>query len=129
MKRAVALDPLAPRILDNYGGYLIWLGKYPEALGVLDQVLAIQPGSAQANCFRGMALVKAGRVEEGLSILETLARQPTNRSGLRARWPRRFSLPDGAGMPKRCSSIPPRRIFIADYCSARWGVAMRRSRY
>ena len=48
MKRAVELDPLAPRILDNYGGYLIWLGKYPEALEILDQVLAIQPGSPQA---------------------------------------------------------------------------------
>jgi tetratricopeptide (TPR) repeat protein len=76
MKRAVELDPLAPRILDNYAGYLIWLGKYPEALEILDQVLAIQPGSPQAHCFKGMALVKAGRAEEGLSMLETLARQP-----------------------------------------------------
>ena len=76
LKRAVELDPLAPRILDNYGGYLIWLGKYPEALEILDQVLAIQPGSLQARCFKAMALVKAGRAEEGRSILETLARQP-----------------------------------------------------
>src|SRR5438034_313538 len=28
MKRAVELDPLAPRILDNYAGYLMWAGKY-----------------------------------------------------------------------------------------------------
>ena len=76
MKRAVELDPLAPRILDNYGGYLTWLGKYPEALKIFDQVLAIQPGSPQALCFKGMALVRAGRAEEGRSILETLARQP-----------------------------------------------------
>jgi len=76
MKRAVELDPLAPRILDNYGGYLIWLRKYPEALEVLDQVLAIQPDSPQAHCFRAIALVKAGRAEEGRGILETLARQP-----------------------------------------------------
>ena len=75
IKRAVELDPLAPRILDNYGGYLTWLGQYPKALDVLDQVLAIQPGSPQAHCFKAMALVKAGRAEEGLSILETLARQ------------------------------------------------------
>jgi TolB-like protein/Tfp pilus assembly protein PilF len=76
MKREVELDPLAPRILDNYGGYLTWLGKYPEALEIFDQVLAIQPGSPQALCFKGMALVKAGRADEGRSILETLARQP-----------------------------------------------------
>ncbi len=76
MKRAVELDPLAPRILDNYGGYLTWLGMYPEALKIFDQVLAIQPGSPQALCFKGMALVRAGRAEEGRSILETLARQP-----------------------------------------------------
>ncbi len=76
MKRAVELDPLAPRILDNYAGYLIWLEKYPEALEILDQVLAIQPSSPQALCFKGIALVKAGRAEEGRSILETLTRQP-----------------------------------------------------
>ena len=38
--------------------------------------MAIQPGSPQARCFKGMALVKAGRAEEGRSILEALAQQP-----------------------------------------------------
>ena len=32
MKRAVELDPLAPRILDNYGAYLIWLGNIRKPL-------------------------------------------------------------------------------------------------
>ena len=54
MKRAVELDPLAPRILDNYGGYLTWLGKYPEALEIFDQVYLVDQKRDDPEQFRAI---------------------------------------------------------------------------
>lgn len=76
MKRAVELDPLAPRILDNYAVLLISAGKYGEALETLERVLMIQPGSPQAQNFKGWALVESGRMEEGRTLFEALSERP-----------------------------------------------------
>ncbi len=76
LKLAVELDPLAPRILDNYGAYFIWLRRYPEAFEILDRALAIQPNSVQALTFKSVALIRAGRTKEGTGILEFLSRRP-----------------------------------------------------
>ena len=82
MKRAVELDPLAPRILDNYSTYLIAAGK-SRSFGDLDRALEIQPGSLQAQNFKGIALVKAGRTEEARTNLKHFYSNQSGPSGIR----------------------------------------------
>lgn len=45
-------------------------GSFDEAVGMLDQLLAAEPGNAEAHFLRGTARVDSGRPERGLADLE-----------------------------------------------------------
>lgn len=49
IQHALVLDPLSNFVRTFYGWHLIYLGRYDEAIAVLNQVLASQPGLASAH--------------------------------------------------------------------------------
>jgi len=57
------------------GAFLLWLGRYAEALTAFDEASSL--GSAYAASWRGAALLKLGRADEALTQLDAaLARHP-----------------------------------------------------
>lgn len=77
LDRACAEAPSdeAAQALAWRGALDLWLGRYEEALGRLDE--ARRAGAPCADCWRGAALLKLGRLEDALAALdETIARYP-----------------------------------------------------
>ena len=68
LRTAAQLDPLAPRILDNYASVLALIGRPAEALQVIDGVLAAQPNWQQGIQFRARFLLLLGRLDESLAL-------------------------------------------------------------
>jgi protein O-mannosyl-transferase len=50
----------------NYGGLLENLGRFPEALAILERALEVSPDHAELRANRAVALVQMGRHEEAL---------------------------------------------------------------
>lgn len=65
----------AGQVLAWRGAFDLWLGRYEEALALLDRAAAL--GAQCAFCWRGAALLKLGRADEALAELDrTLAMFP-----------------------------------------------------
>ncbi|MBI5210518.1 MAG: tetratricopeptide repeat protein [Elusimicrobia bacterium] len=63
------------------GEVLLWLGRYEEAIGVLDTSLAM--GCEMAACWRGGAAMLLGRFDEALEYLDrAVARTPRDAEAL-----------------------------------------------
>ena len=72
LKIATEIDPLSPRILDNYGWGLALAGRHTEALAFFDRVLTLQPNSAQTLANKAADLARLGRLDEAVQILKNL---------------------------------------------------------
>ncbi|MCM2303870.1 MAG: tetratricopeptide repeat protein [Elusimicrobia bacterium] len=70
MDRALKAAPEseAGQVLAWRGAFELWLGRYEEALALLDRAAAL--GAQCAFCWRGAALLKLGRPEEALAELD-----------------------------------------------------------
>lgn len=58
----------AGQVLAWRGAFELWLGRYEEALALLDRAAAL--GAQCAFCWRGAALLKLGRPDEALAELD-----------------------------------------------------------
>jgi len=65
---AVAIDPLSPRILDNFGWFLVTLGRLQEGLALIDRALALLPDEPQAQAHKVLTLARLGRREEARAL-------------------------------------------------------------
>ena len=67
---ALALAPGRPSVLANLGAARVRLGKYEEALPVLQQATAAEPGNADAWGHLGTACAGTGRMEDALKAFD-----------------------------------------------------------
>ena len=67
IQRAVDLDPLAPRILDNAAVVLEVTGRYAEAWTMIERARALHPNGTQIACIRVGLLLQQGRKDEALA--------------------------------------------------------------
>jgi tetratricopeptide (TPR) repeat protein len=72
LRRAAELDPLSPRILDNFAWALVHAGRPEEALAALDRALALQPDALQATSIKAQILARQGRRDEAMALLKTV---------------------------------------------------------
>jgi protein O-GlcNAc transferase len=78
---ALALDPRAPKVLNNRGSALVALGQYELALRSFDACLELMPDrsvplASQARLNRCSCLKELGRSAEALAALEELGHDP-----------------------------------------------------
>lgn len=73
LKTAATLDPVAPRIVDNWALGLQRAGRLGEALAAYDHVLALQPRSFQALQQKARVLRRLGRQAEATAILRSIS--------------------------------------------------------
>ena len=64
---ALALAPGRPSVLANLGAARVRLGKFAQAVPVLEQASAAEPGNADAWGHLGTACAELGRMEEALN--------------------------------------------------------------
>ena len=67
---ALALAPGRPSVLANLGAARVRLGKYEEALAVLQQATAAEPANADAWGHLGTACAETGRMEDALKAFD-----------------------------------------------------------
>jgi predicted TPR repeat methyltransferase len=67
---ALALAPGRPSVLANLGAARVRLGKYEEALSVLQQATAAEPANADAWGHLGTAYAGTGRMEDALTAFD-----------------------------------------------------------
>lgn len=79
LRKALALAPNDPYILDSMGWYFYKTGNYREAEQYLRRALAQQPGQAEVSAHLGDVLQARGRAAEARQIWrEALQRHPGN---------------------------------------------------
>jgi Flp pilus assembly protein TadD len=71
--RALAVEP-TPEVRTNLGLVLAREGRFSEALAQLNEVLRLNPNSAEAHNNLGGVLLMAGQAEESVSYLRTALR-------------------------------------------------------
>jgi predicted O-linked N-acetylglucosamine transferase (SPINDLY family) len=72
--------------LENCVQVLQQLGRDPEALALVDRLAALRPGDPEVTVLRGTLLVKCGRLDQGVKVLNTaLLRLPKSVTALHAR--------------------------------------------
>jgi len=74
-RRATALDPRSPGLLNNYGNHLIATGRPKEARTVFLKVLAIDPGHANANVQLARIALEQKSPAEALRRLDALPQE------------------------------------------------------
>lgn len=78
LRIATELDPLSPRILDNYSWALLLAGRTQEALAGCRRALALQANAAQAAGLEAVAYAQAGEREEAVKLARAV---PLDSSG------------------------------------------------
>jgi len=74
LRRALALNPTQPQVLNNLGYGLVDRGlRLEEALGMIRQAVAAEPDSAYILDSLGWALFRLGRYQEALEPMERAA--------------------------------------------------------
>ena len=71
-QRAIELNPDLARAHHWYATYLLALHRHPEALNQIEQAQRLDPSSTAVLADKGDPLWKAGRREEGLTLLKQL---------------------------------------------------------
>ncbi len=80
-RRAIDLNPNLAASHHWYANALLALTRYSEALQEIDRAQALDPGSTSILADKGNILFRAGRREEGLSLLKQMeSREPSFRS-------------------------------------------------
>jgi DNA-binding winged helix-turn-helix (wHTH) protein/tetratricopeptide (TPR) repeat protein len=72
-RRAIELDPTNAIAHHWYASYLTCLRRYTEALTEIERARAIDPASKSVLADQGSILACAGRLREGLALLEQMA--------------------------------------------------------
>ncbi len=73
LKTAAELDPLSPRILDNYALALLHAERPAEALEFAERALRQQPNAGQALAIKVIALAELGRTEAAVASAGNLS--------------------------------------------------------
>jgi tetratricopeptide (TPR) repeat protein len=73
-RTAIALDPMDAEAHHWFATSLMLLGRHAEALEAIGRAQALEPTSPAIVSDRGLILCAAGRQEEGLELLDRLAR-------------------------------------------------------
>jgi eukaryotic-like serine/threonine-protein kinase len=67
---AMSRDPVPPAVRSCYGVfYLMYMGRFRAAIGELDLALHDDPLSVEQRYLLGVALLQAGRIDEGIARL------------------------------------------------------------
>jgi tetratricopeptide (TPR) repeat protein len=74
-RQALEIDPGQPMVLFNLGITYLQTGKNEEARRTLAALAASGKATAQAHHYLGVALLKLGRMQEGIGELELAVRQ------------------------------------------------------
>ncbi len=82
LKRAIALDPIAPILSSNLGLLMNELRRYREALEAADRALSLQPNFSQGLVVRAEALAGLGRREEAILLYRDFFVKPPGFSTL-----------------------------------------------
>jgi tetratricopeptide (TPR) repeat protein len=69
-RRAIALDPNSAQTHHWYANALSAMGRFPDALREIDTAERLEPGSTALMADKGLLLVDASRVGEGIQILK-----------------------------------------------------------
>ncbi len=69
---ALQLDPLALQIRNGLANQYQWHGDYEAAIREYRDILRIDPAFQNARRWLGLALVEAGRPQEGLAVLDSV---------------------------------------------------------
>ena len=72
MHIARAIDPLATIAMGNTANVLIYFGRAPEALTLIDSAVAMEPSSPGLLLQKGLVLVELGRVSEAAALLRKI---------------------------------------------------------
>ena len=72
-RRAMSLEPRAPRWPQWFSNFLLWTGRPVEALSEAERALALNPLSPEATAEVARALGANNRCDEALARLETIA--------------------------------------------------------
>ncbi len=87
MRRALALDPLAPIISRDVAWPLFFSGRYDEAIQQLQTTLAMHPGYSSAERLLARAHAMKRQLPEAIGIFERLRdRDDTSRSRCELAW-------------------------------------------
>jgi serine/threonine-protein kinase len=69
LKRALALDPRSITTARRLAFTLLWMRRYPEALAISDQALALGPAHLQARSTRAMVHLAQGNLERARQVI------------------------------------------------------------
>jgi serine/threonine protein kinase/TolB-like protein len=69
-QRALELNPNDAESHHNYGGHLMWQGRFEQGLAEYRRALELDPLSLNINCYFGIALYQARRYDEAIAQLQ-----------------------------------------------------------
>jgi serine/threonine protein kinase/predicted Zn-dependent protease len=78
LENAAKLFPQNVEIKQALADVYFWLNRFPEAIKLAREVLQVSPRLALARVTLGASLLRLGQVDEALSVLEKVARDPKN---------------------------------------------------
>jgi tetratricopeptide (TPR) repeat protein len=70
---AVRLNPEHPQLLEDVGRHFAAIGRYRDAIPLLDRALAIDSSRLSSGFPLALSLARSGRAREGLQVLEAMS--------------------------------------------------------